>query len=148
MGRRSAEQHLPQELLQRASLRGNEYAWRLDDIPLVIQAAKVANLVNVGGQLQFRIPDGATREIYEIEVNTYRSVPKSLPWTERVKKTAIVALDQFNSLKTDYDLIPYGRHVFGQTLAEAEANGYSLEEIMCFVWYVRSEEDEAAENDR
>jgi len=143
MSRRSAEQYLPQELLQRASLRGNEYAWRLDDIPLVIQAAKDANLVNSGGQLQFRIPNGGTCEIYEIEVNTHRSVPKSLPWAERVEKTAIVALDQFMSLRTDYDLIPYGRLVFGQALAEAEANGSSLEEVMCFVWYVLSEEEAA-----
>jgi len=48
------------DLLARASLRGNEYAWPIADIPMVIDAARAANLVSIVGQLQFRLPDGGT----------------------------------------------------------------------------------------
>jgi hypothetical protein len=143
MGRQETEQYLPEILIQRASLRGNEYAWRLDDIPLVIQAAKDANLVNRGGQLQFRIPNRGTCELHYVSVYTGYTVPKSLPWAERVEKTAIVALEYFNNLKTEYDFIHEGRLGFERYLTEAEASGYSLEDVICFVWYVESEQEAA-----
>jgi hypothetical protein len=38
-------------MLAKARDCGGEYAWRVDDIPLVIDAARAAGLVNVGGQL-------------------------------------------------------------------------------------------------
>ena len=91
----SLERRLPKELLERASLRGKEYAWRIADIPEVIEAARRAGLVNVGGQLQFRFPDGKTRECYWVEVDTYRSVPQALLWDVRVAQTADVALADF-----------------------------------------------------
>jgi hypothetical protein len=47
----SAKSALPPDLLARALLAGNEYAWPLADIPAVIEAARAANLVSVGGQL-------------------------------------------------------------------------------------------------
>ena len=65
---------LPDEILKRASLRGKEYAWPLDDIPHVIRACEAADLVNVGGQLQFRIPDGGTCECHWVEVDTMKQV--------------------------------------------------------------------------
>ena len=89
MGRHSAEGALPPVLLGRASLVGNEYAWRVDDIPNVIEAARAANLVSIGGQLQFRLPDGGTCECYWVQVDTYQSVDRALPWKVRVERTAI-----------------------------------------------------------
>ena len=140
MERQSAEQSLPQELIERATLRGNEYAWRLDDIPLVIQAAKNANLVNLGGQLQFRIPEIGTCELHYVEVRTHYAVPETLPWAERVEKSALVAMEQFRNLPREYDFIHEGRLGFGRYLSEAEANGLSLKEVMCFVWYLLADE--------
>ena len=61
-GMTSTELRLPHDLLQRASLRGSEYAWPIEDIPKVIEAARQANLASIGGQLQFRLPDGGTCE--------------------------------------------------------------------------------------
>ena len=63
------EQALPSKLVGRASLRGREHAWSLDDIPNVIEAAREAQLISIGGQLQFRLPDGGTCECYWIEVS-------------------------------------------------------------------------------
>jgi hypothetical protein len=132
------ERHLPKELLQRAS-HGNEYAWRLSDIPRVIEAARHADLVSVGGQLQFRLPEG-TCECYWVEVNTYKSVPKGLPWNARVARTAEVALADFARLQSEYDFITEGRRAFGDHLRRVEERGESPAEAMWFVWYVLEQE--------
>src|SRR5271154_6028933 len=93
----SAEQHLPKMLLWRASLRNGEYAWRINDIPEVIEAARMAGLVNIGGQLQFRVPE-AICECYWVEVDTYKGVSDALPWKDRVTQTAQMGLAAFVAL--------------------------------------------------
>jgi hypothetical protein len=93
--RGSPELRLPHQILRRASLRGNEYAWPIEDICKVIEAAHQANLASIGRQLQFRLPDGGTCECYWVEVDTYKSVSASVPWQERVEQTAAVALADF-----------------------------------------------------
>ena len=117
-----------------ATLRGNEYAWPIGAIPAVIEAARENNLVNVGGQLQFRLPD-AICECYWVEVDTYKLVPANLPWQERVTKTADVAIESFNRLQKDFDFIAEGRRDFGKYLSQYEEDGGVAQEAMCFVWY-------------
>lgn len=131
-------ERLPPDILARATLRGREYAWALDDIPAVIEAARKAGLINVGGQLQFRAP-GATCEIYYVEVDTYKSVPKTLPYEERVEKTAEAALREFTHLRETEDFIAEGRKGFADVLRDYEAQGGDLSDIVCFVWYVSDE---------
>jgi hypothetical protein len=70
---------LPPDLLARASLSGNEYAWPVNEIPSVIEAARAANLVSIGGELQFRLPDGGVCECYWVYVYPDKSVDKALP---------------------------------------------------------------------
>lgn len=140
----SPERHLPTELLERASVRGKEYAWSIADIPEVIEAARRAGLINVGGQLQFRLPDGGTCECYWVEVDTFRSVPKSLPWDDRVAQTADRALVDFSHLESKYDFMEEGRRTFAKHLAEVEEQGGDAAKTMCFVWYVLSPEQEQA----
>lgn len=139
-----SENLLPQRVVSRATLRGNEYAWRVEDIPTVIAAARAANLVNIGGQLQFRIPDGGTCECYWIEVDTYKEVPADLPWSDRVSATAAAALSQFQNLCNERDFIAEGRSAFGAHLADLEAKGHDINEALCFVWYTYSEDEAAA----
>jgi hypothetical protein len=130
-----AEDHLPKQLLDRATLRGNELAWRLSDIPAVIEAARDAGLVNIGGQLQFRIPNTGTCECYWVEVDTYKSVPKTLPWAERVDRTADAALADFRRLPSQYDFLAEGRRAWHSYLREIEEQGGDPADFMCFVWY-------------
>jgi hypothetical protein len=132
----SSELRLPQKILQRASLRGNEYAWPIEEIPKVIEAARQANLVSIGGQLQFRLPDGGTCECYWVEVDTYKSVPTSLPWPERVEQTATVALADFSRLLSKFDFVAEGRRSFAEHFKHLEARGGDLAQTMCFVWYL------------
>jgi len=127
---------LPQEILRRASLRGNEYAWPIEDIPKVIEAARQANLASIGGQLQFRLPDGGTCECYWVEVNTGKSVTESLPWPERVEQTATAALADFSRLLSQFDFVAEGRRSFAEHFKRLEAKGGNPTETMCFVWYL------------
>jgi hypothetical protein len=131
---------LPREILDRATLRGKEYAWRLEDIPTVIKAARRAALVNIGGQLQFRFPDGGTCECYWVEVDTFKSVSKTLPWKERVARTADAALADFKQLPSKYDFLQEGWRGFGKHLQEIVDQGRDPAEFMCFVWYVTDAE--------
>jgi hypothetical protein len=132
----SSELRLPQEILRRASFRGNEYAWPIEDIPKVIEAARQANLASIGGQLQFRLPDGGTCECYWVEVDTYKSVPASLPWQERVKQTATVARADFSRLLSKFDFLTEGRRSFAEHFNRLEAEGGDPTQTMCFVWYL------------
>jgi hypothetical protein len=133
---RPTESRLPLDVLQRASLRGNEYAWPIEDISKVIEAARQANLASIGGQLQFRLPDGGTCECCWIEVDTYKSVPASLPWQERINQTAAVALADFSRLLSKFDFVAEGRRSFAEHFNRLEAEGGDPTQTMCFVWYL------------
>jgi hypothetical protein len=68
---RAIELRLPHDVLQRATLQGNEYAWPVEYIPKVIEAAREAELASIGGQLQFRLPEEPANAI------GLRSIPTS-----------------------------------------------------------------------
>jgi len=134
---KNAESFLSAELLQKASLRGKEYAWPINDIPEVIEAGRKAGLLNIGGQLQFRVTDGGTCECYWIDVDTYKTVSEKLPWNERVNLAADAALRDFQTLKNTKDFIKEGKESFAKQL-----NGENIEEVMCFVWYLSTDAEE------
>lgn len=131
---------LPRELLHRASLGGNEYAWRLDDIPQVIEAARAAGLLNRGGQLQFRIP-GHTCEAYWVSVYPNRSVRKELPWDELVQRTAIETRARFYDLYLEHDFLAEIRLGFADIVDAYRAAGHDPKDAIYFVWYADSREE-------
>ena len=133
------ETRLPARLLERATLRGNEWAWPVGDVLEVIEAARQANLINIGGQLQLRLPAGATCECYWVEVDTFNSVSPDLPWSERVEKSAAAAQSQFQVLQEKYDFMAEGRSAFREQVEELEASGVDPTSALCFVWYVEGE---------
>ena len=140
-GLTTAESRLPRHLIERALNGSGELAWTRDDIPAVIEAARDANLVNIGGQLQFRFPDGGTCECYWVEVDTYKTVPTSASWQERVDQTAIAAMAEFSQLSTKFDFLAEGHNSFAEVFAEYERRGRDAARAMCFVWYVEAEKE-------
>jgi hypothetical protein len=101
---------------------------------LVIEAAREAGLVNIGGQLQFRGSD-FTCECYWVEVDTYKAVPHDLPFAVRVDRTAEAASEAFEMLRHDLDFLAEGRNAFPKVLG-----GYddaALRDLMWVVWYVK-----------
>ncbi|TCV68627.1 hypothetical protein [Neorhizobium sp. S3-V5DH] len=137
---RSPEISLPEKLRENGRLRGNEWAWPVCDIPAVIEAARLAGLVSIGGQLQFRFPE-ATCELYWIGVDTFPFISSDLAWRERVEKTAVVALSQFRALQKDCDFLAEGQSSFGQHLDSYRAGGGDPRDAMCFVWYLEATGD-------
>ncbi len=134
------ESRLPTEILAKASFRfrGDEYAWRVDDIPSVIAAAREMRLVNIGGQLQFRGPD-FTCECYWVEVDTYKATPRDLPFEVRVDRTTEAAREAFEELRRRVDFLAEGHTAFADVLNRCENEGGNLTDVMWFVWYVSSE---------
>ena len=130
------EERLPAAILQRSSLRGSEYAWRLSDIPDVIEAALAADLVSVGGQLQLRLPDGGTCECYWLEVDTGNAVEQGMTWSERVARTASEASKQFKELNDSRDLLSEAQAAFPSYAAALESEGLRVADALWFVWYV------------
>jgi hypothetical protein len=142
---RVAAELLPAALLARASLRGNEHAWPVDEIPQVIEAARKANLVSIGGQLQFRLPNGGTCECYWVQVDTYQSVEKSLPWRERVERTAEAGARDFAALRSNVDFLAEARERFAEHLDAEVADGRDPLDSMFFVWDLLTEEEATAQ---
>ena len=52
------EELLPPSVVSKATLSGSEYAWSLEAVEKTVTAAAACGLANLGGQAQFRIPDG------------------------------------------------------------------------------------------
>ncbi|MEP9386193.1 hypothetical protein [Mesorhizobium sp. KR9-304] len=132
---------LPEPLQRSATLRGNEHAWPPHDIPNVIEAGMRANLLNVGGQLQLRLP-AATCECYWVQVDTFRAVPKNLPWNDRVAMAASEALRQFAKLTQEFDFVAEARNALPKSLNVENSFG-NLEDATCFVWYLEAHADQA-----
>ena len=133
-----AEFSLPKDILAQASVSGSVYAWPIDCIPGVILAARNANLVNIGGQLQFRLNDIGTCECYWIEIDTSKSVSTSLPWPERVAQTAETALAEYSQLPSKFDFLAEGHDAFPKPFADFEKQWGDPADGMCFVWYLEA----------
>ena len=63
-----------------------------------------------------------------------------MPWEERVARSAVEALADFEAIQSKFDFIAEGRRGFEKHFDDFEANGGDLSETMCFVWYVETEE--------
>jgi hypothetical protein len=133
---RDSESKLPKEILSRCvySSPGGEYAWRVGDILDVIDAAEMSLLFNLGGTLQFVLPDGGICECNWIDVDAGEP-PAKLDWEEKVRWGAINARRALNEATKDVDLVASGRDGFEQ-LRELEEQGVDLASLMCFVWSV------------
>ena len=136
MAKEPIERCLPADLLQEATLRGNEYAWAARDIPRVIEAARAAGLVNLGGQLQFRVPGGATCEAYWVSVFPYRSVGDAAVRDTLVERSAIETRELYDALSLEYDFAAEVRRGFAGVVDEFQAGGNVPGDAICFVWDV------------
>jgi len=112
------EKQLPSEILQRAESRHGELAWRPADIPAVIEAARCANLVSLGGNLQIIAPWGKWCEPIGFGIDT--RFPNDLPWQTQVEESAKVALAEFQALQDNFDLEAIARESHPTLVAEVD----------------------------
>lgn len=133
-----AEMLLPDPVVSAACRSDNEWGWQPETIPLVIDEAEKLSLLNVGGQLQFLMPE-ATCECYWVEVNALDGEPDGLTWAERVARSATAARQQMVDISRRYNFIEEGRKAFPDTFAAFEATGGNVRDCMCFIWYLEAE---------
>ncbi len=132
----SPEEFLPKDVLAKATVSGNEYAWRRDNVSEAILAAKEAGLATIGGQTQFRLPDG-TCELYWL---SYDASPKSatVTWDEYVVQSTNECLTKFRRLCETTDFVVAGVEAFEFLRHKAEIEDIS--QYLCFVIYFDTEE--------
>ncbi|MGN6423999.1 MAG: hypothetical protein ACTHLA_11880 [Asticcacaulis sp.] len=132
------ESQLPAEILAKADFRFNEYAWRVADLPEVIEAAKTLNLLNLGGQLQLRT-DAAIGEVYWVATDPNANVPEDLPWEVRVRMAAEFSLRDLAEIQAEFDFAQEITDAFPDPVAEFKASGGDLTAAIWFAWYVAEE---------
>src|SRR5262245_5816498 len=137
---RDSESKLPRAILARCvySTPGGEYAWRLEDIPAVIDAARDASLFNLGGTLQFYLPDGEICEAYWVDVDVGDPPEKLATWEDKVDWAAMTARKRLREATDHAKLVQGGRDAFEQ-LRALEEQGVDLSTLMCFQWSVSDE---------
>lgn len=132
------EMLLPDTLRSAACRNDGEWGWQPEAIPLVIDEAEKLSLLNIGGQLQFLMPEG-TCECYWVEVDAINGEPDGLTWAERVARSATAARQQMIDTSRRYDFIEEGRKAFPEPFAAYEAAGGDVRDCMCFIWYLQTD---------
>ena len=127
------EQSLPKDILSKASISpGGEHAWKMEDIPEVIEAARAAGLANLGGQPQFQDPIG-TAEPYWLNFEpTERKANES--WHRYIDRSATETLAAFNNLCQSTDFEREGCKNWPH-IKEAKEKGINPTEHLWFVLY-------------
>jgi len=93
---------LPADVTEKATLRGNEYAWPPSVFIEALHRAAKHSLGCVDGQFQFRIADGPTCEMYWIEIDTGGShIYES--WPDYVTKNTREVEQKFTKLMQETD---------------------------------------------
>ena len=123
------EGRLPPDVLGKASLRGNEYAWRLADVAEAVTAARDAGLATLGGQVQFRTPDGIC-DLYWLNADADDRRPDE-DWPTFVVRSADQVLRGFAGLIAGTDFVAEAVRHPGH-IAELQSLGHELKEYLWF----------------
>lgn len=122
-------QWLPPNVLSKGTLRGKEYAWPLADVEETVRAAAGCGLATLGGQVQFRTPDG-TYELYWLCADsTDRRLNE--PWEAYVTRSASEVLAAFANLRAHTDFL--AEAILAPGLKGLSQQGIDLNQYLCFV---------------
>ena len=130
------EELLPENLRHRAVKSGNEWGWRLDDVPLVAKACEKLGFAILRGQAQFYLPDG-TCEMYWLKADPAEKKPNE-SWKEYSKRSCSEFLQFFEALVERTDFEKEGTESF-RFLKEKKAAGVNIKNYLCFIIYPISE---------
>jgi len=134
------ETKLPAELLDRATLRGKEWAWPIGDIPEVIEATRQANMISIGGQLQLRLPPelhASATGLKSIHSNLFRLTCRGAnEWRRQQRRRNLSSKTCRSDMISWLKPSPPFRYN-AKNLRPAAADPTSE---LCFVWYVQGKE--------
>jgi hypothetical protein len=94
---------LPPIIARGASLRGNEYGWEVSAFPAALASAKAHGYACLGGQFQFRVPDGVY-EMYWLEADASDRRSEE-GWADYSQRSCTEVLDKFNDLVSNTDFV-------------------------------------------
>ena len=137
------EKYLPTEILQKAILSGKEYGWKRTDFREVLDKAIKVGLGVIGGQVQFKLPDG-TCELYWHKYDTTER-KSGENWKEYCQRTKEECLSQFEKLPTDNELIKEGIESF-DFLKEKSKTNTELNDFLIFILYFNNNETHLEKN--
>jgi hypothetical protein len=126
------EKYLPHNILQKAIVSGNEYGWRRPDFKATVEKAVEMGLDIIGGQVQFKFPDG-TCELYWHSYDT-ADRKSGENWPEYCQRTKDECLKKFEKLPSDTDLIKEGIENF-DFLREKANSDNQLGDFLIFILY-------------
>ena len=126
---------LPPSILAKATLRGKEYAWPIACVEEAISAARASGLATVGGQAQFRIPEG-TCEMYWLDADASERRACE-PWPEFVTRSAQEFLARFQDKIVGADFLAEAQQ--WPILREKIEAGVKVLDYLCFVLYLQAE---------
>jgi hypothetical protein len=87
---------LPPDVLQGATLRGNEWGWSVSSFPEALARAKTHGYGCLGGQFQFRLDHG-TCEMYWLAANS-RERAEGEQWSDYSQRSCYEVLTKFQRL--------------------------------------------------
>jgi len=124
------DHRIPDDVLSKATLRGKEYAWPISAVEEAIEAARENGMANIGGEVQFRLPD----KIYELYWIGFDSDPQheGETWNAYVVRSAEEVLNRFRQLRSQTDFIKEGTEYY-KPLEQMHKEGVSLDQYLCFV---------------
>ena len=127
------ERFLPTEILNKAIVSGKEYGWKRDDFKEVIEKAIDGGLGIIGGQIQFKLPDG-TCELYWHKYDTTDRKPGE-KWKNYCLRTKYECLNQFENLPTDKELIEEGIKSFDFLKVKNDKKIKLAEYLICILYF-------------
>jgi len=133
------EKYLPTEILQKAIVSGKEYGWKRTDFKEVIDKAIEVGLGIIGGQIQFKLPEG-TCELYWHKFDTVDR-KSGENWKDYCLRTKEECLNQFDKILNDNELIKEGIESF-EFLKEKSKIEIPLEDYLIFILYFNDSETE------
>ena len=93
---------LPPEVLVGATLRDNEYGWKLSAFPAALAAAERHELACLGGQVQFRV-DNSVFEAYWCNADSSERMPEEA-WRLYVQRSCKEVKEKFTELSKHPDV--------------------------------------------
>lgn len=93
---------LPRDVLEGATLRGNEYGWSVSSFPQAVTRAEANANACLGGQFQFRLEDGSTCEMYWLNADSDERIAGE-SWPNYVHRSCSEVLGAFRRLLSDTD---------------------------------------------
>jgi hypothetical protein len=133
---------LPAELIQSASIRGNEYGWPPALFPDVARRAESLGYACLGGQFQFRAPVG-TCEMYWLSADS-KDRQTTEDWPAYRARSCTEVLERFREIVAQTDFV---REAIKWPILKIEIErGVDLLQTLVFVAYFVTEPEWLADH--